>query len=608
LSALAFAHARFRSARRLACLALAAGLAAVLAAPAAAQTKTVHVAFQASETGFDPARISDVVSAAVVASLFDAPLTYDLLARPVTLKPNTAALPEVSDNHTRFVFRIKPGIYFSDHPAFKGQPRELTAADYVYSIKRYYDPLTRSPTLFHFENAGLLGLAELRKKALDGKQPFDYETEVPGIRALDRYRLEVRTAQPAPRLPYIFATPAITGALAREVVEAHPRDQMPPPVGTGPFRLASWTRSSRIVLERNPVHKHGVHDEKPAEGDTVGRDIANRFRGRALPMVDRVEIAIIEETQPRWLAFLNQELDLLWVPPEFITQATPNNQVAPNLARRGVQMRQYVIPITRHVYFNIDHPMVGGLSPERVALRRALSLAYDTRREIELIRHGQMVPAQSLVPPGVSGYDPKLKSQMAEYSPARAKALLDLYGYTDKNGDGWRDQPDGSPLVLELTTEPNQTARALQGLWKKSMDAVGVKIDFRVGAWPENIKASRAGRLMMWTTGWSAAIPDGSYFMDLLYGKNKGQANASRFEMPAFNEIHLRQRSLPDGPERDALIQQGMKLALAYMPYKASGHDVQTWLMQPRVLGYMPHPFIRDFWRHVDVAPDAATP
>jgi len=583
-------------------------LACALALPAAAQTKTVRVTFQGSESGFDPPRISDVVSAAVVSSLFDAPLRYDLLARPVTLKANTADLPEIFDNHTRFVFRIKPGIYFSDHPAFQGQPRELTAADYVYSIKRYYDPITRSPTLFQYENAGLLGMAELRKKALDSKQPFNYDTEVPGLRALDRYRFEVRTAQPAPRLPYLFATPATSGALAREVVEAHPRDQMAPPVGTGPFRLASWTRGSRIVLERNPAYKHGVHDEKPTEGDAVGQTIAEQFRGRKLPMVDRVEIAIIEEAQPRWLAFLNQELDLLWVPPEFISQAAPNNEVAPNLARRGVQMRQSVIPITRHVYFGMESPMVGGLQPERVALRRALALAYNTEREVQIIRHGQMVPAQSVMPPGVSGYDPKLKSEMSEYNPARAKALLDLYGYTDKNSDGWRDQPDGSPLVLEMTTEPNQLARGLQGLWKKSMDAIGVKINFRVGAWPENIKASRAGKLMMWTTGWSAAIPDGNYFMDLLYGPNKGQANASRFDLPAFNDIHLRQRTLPDGPERDALIQQGMKLALAYMPYKASGHDVQTWLMQPRVLGYMPHPFIRDFWRHVDLAPDAAAP
>jgi ABC-type transport system substrate-binding protein len=592
----------------LACLGalLAAGWACATPSGPAAATgpKVLRVVFQASESGFDPPQISDVVSAAIVSSFFDAPLTYDLLARPARLKPHTAvAMPEVHDNHTRFVFHLRPGIHFTEHPAFGGRPRELVAADYVYSIKRYFDPVTRSPTMFQWENVGLLGLAELRRQALEKKQPFNYDVEVPGLRVLSRYSFEVRVAQPAPRLPYLFATPALSGAVAREVIEAHPGDTMRHPVGTGPFKLGSWTRSSRIVLERNALHQHSVHDEQPNADDAVGQAIAQQMRGRKLPMIDRVEVAIIEETQPRWLAFLNGELDLLWVPAEFITRAAPNNQVAPNLAKRGVQMRQYVIPITRHVYFGMEHAMVGGYTPEKVALRRALGLAYDVEREIDLVRHGQMVPAQSPIPPGVSGYDPQLKSEMGVHDVARAKALLEMYGYIDRDGDGWREQPDGSPLVLELTTEPTQLARQLQGLWKKAMDSVGVKINFRVSTWPENIKASRAGRLMMWTTGWSAAIPDGNYFMDLLYGPNKGQSNASRFNLPAFNALHERQRVMPDGPERDALIQQGMKIALAYMPYKASGHDIQTWLMQPGVQGYMPHPFMRDFWRHVDLTP-----
>ena len=578
-------------------------------APAAAETaaKVLRVSFSGSESGFDPAQVSDVVSAAIVASLFDSPLTYDYLARPAQLKANTAVgLPEVNANHTRFVFHLKPGIHFSDDPAFKGQRRELVAADYVYTVKRYYDPKTRSPTLFHYENAGLLGLSELRQKAIDTKTPFDYDVDVAGIRALGRYSFEVRVAQPAPRLPFVFATPGLSGAVAREVIEAYPNASMQHPVGTGPFTLGAWRRSSRIVLERNPAHQHSVHDEQPAAGDSIGQAIAAQMRGRSLPLLDRVEVAIIEEPQPRWLAFLNGELDMLNVPPEFIMLAAPNNRLAPNLVKRSVQMRQVANPTTRFVYFSLESAMVGGYTPDRVALRRALALAYNAPREIALARHGQMLAAQSVMPPLVSGYDARFRSEMSDYSPARAKALLDLYGYVDKDGDGWRDQPDGSPLVLQLHTEPSQLSRQLQGLWKKSMDAVNVKINFRVATWPENIKASRAGKLMMWTTGWSAAIPDGTYFMDLMYGPNKGQSNASRFNLPAFNSVHEKQRVLPDGPERDALIRRGLKLGVAYMPYKASGHDINTWLMHSRVLGYVPHPFMRDFWRHVDVSP--ATP
>jgi ABC-type transport system substrate-binding protein len=598
--------------RQFGAAAFALAVACVAASPAAAQPrdaapgappKVLRLALGSLETGFDPAQISDVVSAALVGGIFDAPLAYDFLARPYRLKPGTAAaMPEVSDGYTRFVFRIRPGILFADDPAFGGRPRELTAADYVYSIKRVYDPKVRSPVLFHFENAGLLELSEMRRAAIEGKTPFPYDREAEGLRVLDRYTFEVRTARPAPRLLHVFAIPSLTGAVAREVVHDDPARAMQHPVGTGPFRLASWTRGARIVLERNPNHRHAVYDERPpADADPATRALAERWRGRPLPFVDRVELSVIEEAQPRWLAFLNGEIDVVGVPPEFVNLAAPNGRLAPNLAQQGIVLHRSVSPITLHTYFGMENPVVGGYAPAQVALRRAIALAYDGQREIDLARRGQMIPAQSVVPPGVSGFDPDLKTEMSDHDPARAKALLDLYGFVDRDRDGWRDRPDGQPLVLEYAAQPDQLSRQLQELWKKSMNAVGLRIEFRVATWPENIKASRAGRLMMWGTGWSAALPDGGYFLDLMYGPNKGQANHARFALPAFDALYEKQRALPDGPDRDAIFSEALRLATAYMPYKAIGHGIASVLVRPQVLGYSTHPFVRDYWRYLDV-------
>jgi ABC-type transport system substrate-binding protein len=321
-------------------------------------------------------------------------------------------------------------------------------------------------------------------------------------------------------------------------------------------------------------------------------------------MVDRIEIGIVEEPQPRWLAFLNREHDFLdRLPNEFAPNAIPNNKLSPHLAKQGIQMTRAPLVDATLSYFGMENPVVGGYTPERVAFRRAMALAYDTQQEIERVRLGQAIPAQSVIPPLMSGYDPAFKTEMSEQSVPRAKALLDLYGWVDKDGDGWRDQPDGKPLVLEYSSQPDQLSRKMQELWQKAADAVNVRISFKIAKWPEQLKASRTGKLMMWGVAWGGVSPDGSYFLDLLYGPNKGQANHARFDLPEFNRLYEAQRVLPDGPEREALIRQAKLLAVAYMPYKVTGHRVATDLLHASVVGYRRHPFLRDFFRYVDVEP-----
>ena len=574
-----------------------------LAQPNAPAPKTLRYAFPIAETSFDPAQISDLYSRTVAAGIFDAPLEFAFMARPFQLRPNTAAaMPEVSADYRSFTIRLQPGILFDDDPAFGGKKRELTAADYVYSIKRHYDPRWKSGNLYILENAKILGLSELRKQAIDSKKPFDYDTEVEGLRALDRYTLQIKLAEPSPRFLYNLADGSFTGALAREVVEAYGDKVGEHPVGTGPYRLAQWKRSSRMLLAKNPNYREVLYDEQPPADDVRLQAIAQKFKGRRLPMIDQVQISVIEEAQPRWLSFLNGEQDLLeGLPAEFANIAIPNNQLAPNLAKRGIGMLRVPRADVAVTYFGMEHPVVGGTTPDKVALRRAIALAVDLPREIALVRRGQAVPAQSPIAPGTWGYDPAFKSEMSEHNLARAKALLDLYGYVDKDGDGWRELPDGQPLLLEYATSPDQTSRQLSELWKKNMDALGLRIEFKAAKWPENLKASRAGKLMMWGVGWSAGQPDADTFLALGYGPNKGQANHARFDLAAFNQLYERQRMLPDGPERQALLDQAKKIMIAYMPYKVHVHRITTDLWHPWVLGFDRNIFVRDFWKYVDI-------
>ncbi len=584
----------------------AAALAAVVmasGAAVAAQEKVVRFAFRAAETGFDPARVSDTYSNVVNTAIFDAPLRWAYLARPFRMEPAGCELPEISADFKTITFKVRPGLYFSDDPAFKGQRRELVAADYVYSIKRHYDPATNSPNLYIFEGAKILGLSELRQKALKTKTPFDYDVEVEGLRALDKYTWQIRLGKPDPRFVDNLTNP-LAAALAREVVEKYGDATPQHPVGTSAFMLKrdEWKRSSRIVLVKNP----NFRDERYAEEAPADRPdlqaIAQRFKGRKLPMVDRVEIAIIEQSQPRWLSFLNREADLMQeLPGEFAPIAIPNGELAPNLVKRGITKVPYVNPDINHFFFNMKDPMVGGYEPAQVALRRAVSLAYQTDQEIRLVRRGQMIPAQGLMPPGTWGYDPSFKSLMNEHDLAKAKALLDLHGFMDRNRDGWRERPDGSPLRLVMNLQETVEDRARAEIMQKSLAAAGIRIDFKFGKFPENLKASRAGKLMMWAVAWVATTPDAGYHLAIAYGPNAGQANHARFDLPAYDRLYEAQSILPNGPERQKVMNDATRLAVAYMPYKVVGHRLWNDLTQPWLLGYERNVFRRDFFAYVDI-------
>ncbi len=580
-------------------------LAAFCAAPApfaADMDKVVRHAFRVAETSFDPARESDRYSAFIIEALFESLLTYDYLARPVKLVPGAAeSMPQVADDGATYTFRVRKGVYFADDPVFKGAKRELTAQDFAYSIRRMYDPKLRSPNLYFFEGK-IIGADELMQQAKKtGK--YDYDAPIAGLEVLDRYTLRIRLKQPDYNFQYVMAMP-LAVAMAREVVEHYGEDARSHPVGTGPYLLKEWRRSSKIVLEANPNYREEYVAGATGQTAEDAAIVAN-LQGKRLPIVGRIEVVIIEEPQPRWLAFANKEFDYIEdLPNEFVNIVAPNGKLAPNLAKQGVSMqREPQLEITITAFYNMRDPVIGGYTPEKVALRRAMNLGYNQAEEVMIARKGQALAAESPIPPGAAGSDADFRSIAKVYDPPRAKALLDLFGYVDRDGDGYRELPDGQPLVLEFGSPPTSDFREYDQVWKKSMDAIGINIRFKKARWPDLNKESKAAKLQVGSfLAWHADYPDGDNFLQLLYGPNSSpQSNAANFALPAFDRLYERARRMPDSPERTLLYQQMTKLVLAYAPWKLGVHRVQTHLSQPWLLNYKKHPIMHQGWKYLDV-------
>ena len=568
-------------------------------AVAADMNKTLRVAFDEAETGFDPAAGGDAYSGYVNRAIFDSLYKYDYLARPYKIVPNAAtAMPDISPDGKIWTMKVKPGIYFSDDPAFKGKKRELTAADYVYSWKRILDPKMRSNFLQIFDGK-IVGAEAIVSAAREGGK-FDYDVPMEGLQAIDRYTIRLKLNFPSYDLMAELTT-SPTSAVAREVVEAYGDDNhwtMANPVGTGAYRLKEWRRGQRIVLEANPGYRDETFPESSAPED---RALMAKMRGKKLPIIGRIEISVIDESNPRLLAFQNRELDYLTVPRDLTGNVLgPDNKLKPELARQGIVHERGVQPAIAYTYFNMEDPVVGGYTKEKIALRRAIGMAYNVDEEIRIIRQGQGEPATQPIPPNVAGHDPNIKDRQ-RYDPAGAKALLDKFGYVDRDGDGWRELPDGKPLKLMMGSATSALFRQYDELWQRSLNAVGIRIEFVKQKWPDLLKMARYGQLQMWQLGNINTTPEGFGFMSLLYGPHAGFSNLARFNLPEFNQLYDRARQLPDGAERTQVFRKMSALVNAYSPWMLSAYRYENVLVQPWMVGVKYTVFDWHPWKYYDI-------
>ncbi len=596
--------------------------------PAGQASKNIlYSAFSERPKHLDPARSYSENEAVFTGQIYEPPLQYHYLKRPYELEPLTAkAMPAVSYHaadgravpetapaeavaYTVYQIQIKPGIRYQPHPCFARRPdgsaryvpiepealkrverfadfkdvasRELTAADYVYQIKRLANPRLSSP-IFGLMSEYIVGLKDygaiLAKAVKDLPREGYLDLDrypLAGAETVDRYTYRIKIKGKYPQFAYWLAMPFFAPVPA-EAERFYSQPGMAErnfsldwqPVGTGPFYLAENDPNRVMRLVRNP-HYHA--DFYPAEGEPGDRaEGLLADAGKRLPLIDEAVYGLEKEDIPYWTKFLQGYYDLSGISSDTFDQAIrigPDGQpdLSPEMRARGIALSTAVRTSIWYVGFNMRDPSLGGLNESARKLRQAISIALDYEEFISIFLNGRGIPAQGPLPPGIYGYregeagiDPVVyrwqNGRAVRRSIDDAKRLLAEAGYPDG-----REARTGKPLTLYLDTMASgPEAKSRLDWYRKQFDKLGVQLVVRATDYNRFQDKMLKGNAQIFEWGWNADYPDPENFLFLLYGPNRkvGQngENAANYANPEFDRLFVQMKDMANGPARQAVI------------------------------------------------------
>ena len=540
--------------------------------------QTLHLVSPEKIKGLDPIYADELYSGIQSNQAYETLLQYHYLKRPYLLVPNLAeSMPDISQDGRTYLFHLKKGVLFHDDPCFKntgGKGREMVAEDVVYSFKRLADPKNASSGWWLFDGK-VLGLNERRDSALK-MLLTDYSAPIEGLKALDRYTVQIKLKQRSGLFLYALAMP-FTGVVAHEAVKAYGQEFINHAVGTGPFRLAEYNPNSRIVWIKNPTYRTEPYPREGAPGDQEAGLLDDA--GKPLPLADRVVVQVIVEPQPMWLNFMSGKLDLTSIPKDnFSTAIAPSKELSSELQSKGITLhKSSALDITR-LTFNMSDPIIGN----NKALRQAMSLAYDSLTFIELFYNGRALPAQGPIPPGLSGYDFAFKNPYRRFSLSQAKELLAKAGY-----------PNGKGLpALEYASTADSVGRQMSEYTQKMMSAIGIRLNVNTYSWPQFLETIKNKKAQMWEFAWVADYPDAENFLQLFYSKNVSPGpNDSNYSNIEFDRLYEKALLLSDSVERAILYQKMVSIIVEDCPWIFGAHRTVYGLTQPWLRNYKPNDF-----------------
>ena len=516
--------------------------------PDAVQSVYRH-AMDGGPSTLDPAQASNIYANFLAVNLYDTLYRYKYLARPYRLESNLAdGLPQVSADGLIYTIRIKPGVHFVDDAAFpEGKGRAVRAADFVYSIKRHFDPATRAQGAWLWQGR-IVGLDAWKESGAD------YDEEVSGLRAIDDRTIQIQLISPFPQLTHTLAQ-GYSAIVPREAVEHYGPEFAVNPVGSGPYRLLSFN-SSGAVLERNSRFR-----QEPFSLEAEGYDPARQaglglesLSGRVPPFADRVEVEFVAEDAARWNAFIAGEVDFVKVPVSQFDQVLASRN--PPTLRPGLSEKFRLSASQEsgfvHTDFNMDDPRIGyhpdpDQQARNHALRCAIIKAFDWQKRNEVFYYGIGQVFPGIIPPVTPEFEP---------DQDRSPVIRDLEGARDLlSSHGWHSR--NLPL-LEFGFTSSVTERQMFEQFRSFMADIGYPADrikpLTYATYGDYARAYLNREVMLVTTGWTMDYPDAENTMQLFFGPNASPgANTANYNNGEFNRLYRESATMQPSPMRTTL-------------------------------------------------------
>jgi oligopeptide transport system substrate-binding protein len=474
-------------------------------------------------------------------------------------------------------------LSFHDNKCFpNGKGRALTANDFVYSLKRLADPKNTSPGWWLLDGK-IAGLNEWRDSQKTAEMS-NYDSAVTGLKAVDNHTLQIKLSKPFPQFLYALSM-TFTYVVPKEAVAYYGKEFLNNPVGTGPYITGAYNpMTNKIIYTKNPTFRDKFYPTEGSEGDEQRGLLV--YKGRKVPFIEKIITRAIPESTPAWLSFLKGDIDELQVEKDNFDQAiTPSKGLTDKLASKGIEVEMENALDVTYMGFNHKNKLLNNIN-----LRRAISLAYNNSKANELFYNGLGIEAQTLIPPGIKGYDKDFKNPYTAFDVEKAKKLLDKAGY-----------PGGKGLpTITYDTISTTVYRQMAEFLVKQMQQIGITVKPVFNTWPELQKKIKTAQVMMYGISWIADYPDAENFLQLVYGPNSAPgANGSNYNEKEFNRKFEIATKLQDSPKRTQMYKELAQSVSKKLPWVFGVHRTNFRLKHSWLKNYKGTEFkqgIEQYW------------